>query len=213
MNIDKNFACALIGLLFAVLCLLSLSSQIFWVFWVVGVVFTWAACRGRNKWILFRAKDGGPESPVDGFFLCEFKSLFSIVLLRFNEGQREALHSHAFNALTWFLCGSAEEEFLSRGTLIDVPKSGLNIIKNPVFKKKRYCFSVCPKLTPRHSLHRVIAEKTSWAISIRGPWSRCWTEYNPETKTTVVLGHGRIVSESRFGVGVYYEYRGQKSLL
>jgi len=42
-----------------------------------------------------KAKDGGPESPVDGYFLIEIKSLFSIALLKFNNGGRENYHTHA----------------------------------------------------------------------------------------------------------------------
>jgi hypothetical protein len=50
-------------------------------------------------------KDGGPESPVEGYWLFEIKWLCSIVLLKFNDGGREAYHSHAFNALSWLLKG------------------------------------------------------------------------------------------------------------
>ena len=42
-------------------------------------------------------KDGGPESTVWGYFLIEIKSLFTIVLLHFKNGSREAYHNHAFN--------------------------------------------------------------------------------------------------------------------
>lgn len=54
---------------------------------------------------LVKKKDGGPESPVDAYFLVELKGLFSIALLKFNKGCREAFHSHAFDAWTWFLSG------------------------------------------------------------------------------------------------------------
>lgn len=121
-----------------------------------------------------KSKDGGPESPVDGFFLIEIKSLFSVVLLRFNEGGREAFHSHAFNALTWFIVGDMEEEDID-GTF------------------RTYRRSLIPKYTPRSKNHRVWANRTSWAISIRGPWADTWTE-DTETHHTV-LTHGRKVVE------------------
>ena len=53
-------------------------------------------------------KDGGPDSPVTGLFLIEIKSLFSVVLLKFG-GTRENFHSHAFNALTFWLKGAVME--------------------------------------------------------------------------------------------------------
>jgi 8-oxo-dGTP diphosphatase len=58
---------------------------------------------------LEKTKDGGPESPVIGYFLIEIKSLFSIVLLHFG-GTREAFHSHAFNAVTLWLKGRVLEQ-------------------------------------------------------------------------------------------------------
>lgn len=55
---------------------------------------------------LFRwAHDGGNTSGVKGLFLIEAKCLFSIVLLRFSKGSREAYHTHAFSALTLWLRG------------------------------------------------------------------------------------------------------------
>ncbi len=124
--------------------------------------------------ILSLSKDGGPDSPVDGYFLIEIKSLFSIVLLRFNEGGREAFHTHAFNALTWFLAGDMEEEDYDGRFRI-------------------YQRSLIPKYTPRSKNHRVWANRTSWCLSIRGPWSSTWTE-DDETHHTV-LTHGRKVVE------------------
>lgn len=35
-------------------------------------------------------KDGGPESSVWAYVLCEFKSLFSVMILRFDGASREA---------------------------------------------------------------------------------------------------------------------------
>lgn len=121
---------------------------------------------------LSKTKDGGPESPVDAFFLFEVKSLGSIALLRFNTGNREAYHTHAFHALTWFLSGDIVEQDIS-GTL------------------KPYKRSIFPKITTRNKNHRVIANCTSWCLTIRGPWKSTWTE--DTDKATVTLTHGRKV--------------------
>lgn len=128
--------------------------------------------------IFYRGKDGGPESPVTGYWLIEIKSLFSIVLLRFNKGTREAFHSHAFNALTWYLFGDMTEQ---------------RIYKNGYIVQKDYKFSLIPKITKRDNLHRVFARKTSWAISVRGPWSNTWQEYKDDKFIT--LTHGRKIIE------------------
>lgn len=121
------------------------------------------------------AKDGGPESPVDAFFIIESKRFGSIVLLRFNAGGREAYHSHAFHALTWFISGDMVEQ--------DIDGSYLP-----------YERSVFPKYTPRSKNHRVRAYRTSYAISIRGPWAATWTEDTDE-KTVTLTHHRKIVSE------------------
>ena len=117
-------------------------------------------------------KDGGPSSTVTGFWLVEIKSLFSIVLLRFDKGSRECYHSHAFNALTWWLIGEVDEHH----------KDG-NI--------KRWKPSFVPKHTPRSCFHKVFANKTTWALSIRGPWSNIWHEFYPKENLDITLTHGR----------------------
>ena len=122
------------------------------------------------------AKDGGPDSPVDAFFLVEIKSLFSVALLRFNRGGREAYHTHAFNALTWFLCGQLLEEHLD---------------ENGWIKYSFYKRSLFPKITLRSRNHRVIADRTSWCFTVRGPWADTWTE-DTDTHHTV-LTHGREI--------------------
>lgn len=120
--------------------------------------------------IFKRSKDGGPESPVDAFFLIESKRLGSIALLRFNQGGREAFHTHAFNAWTWFISGDLVEQ--------DIDGSF-----------RPYTRSIIPKRTSRAKNHRVRAYKTSWCFTIRGPWASTWTEtVNGEL---IVLTHGR----------------------
>ena len=122
--------------------------------------------------IFNKTKDGGPDSPVDAYFLFEFKRFGSVALLRFNKGSREAYHTHAFNAYTWFLWGNMCEEL----------KGG---------SRSYYSRSLFPKVTLRSKNHRVIADKTSWCFTIRGPWVSTWTEDLGDTKIT--LTHGRII--------------------
>ena len=122
-----------------------------------------------------RAPDGGKDSGVDGFFVIEIKSLFSIVVLRFRPGaKRENYHSHAFNALTIWLSGRAKEEVLG-GASRYFPLDGRI------------------KWTPRSLIHRYIPQRVSWCITFRGPWTRTWTEYAPRTNEILTLTHGRKI--------------------
>lgn len=120
-----------------------------------------------------KSHDGGPNSGVTGYWAIECKSLFSIVLLRFNEGSREAYHSHAFNALTWWLKGSVTEHFLDGSSPIDWKPS------------------LKPKFTPRNNFHKIYANEVSWALSLRGPWSKTWQEHKQDK--TYTLTHGRKI--------------------
>lgn len=134
--------------------------------------------------ILFKGKDGGPDSPVTGYWLIEIKWLFSIVILKFDDGRRENYHSHAFNAITWFLCGYLIEEKI--------------INKNRWYKVyRRYKISLLPKITRRDDLHRVESKGCSWCVSIRGPWRDTWEEYCPAHGEVITLTHGRKVLNRR----------------
>ena len=118
--------------------------------------------------------DGGEGSGVTGYFLIEIKSLFSIVLIKFRPGTRDAYHSHAFNALTIWLKGRVIEHHLD-GTDMNWSAGSF-------------------KYTPRGCFHKVDAQGTAWAISFRGPWKKYWKE--SRKGDIVTLTHGRIeVSE------------------
>jgi quercetin dioxygenase-like cupin family protein len=123
------------------------------------------------KWFT-KSPDGGEGSGVTGYFLLEWKAGFSIVLLHFEKGTREAYHSHAFNAYTIWLKGKIREHLLWWGKPIDY-KAG-NI-----------------KYTSRDLIHKVEALEPSWALSFRGPWSDEWTEY--KDGKIIRLTHGRKV--------------------
>lgn len=124
--------------------------------------------------IFNKAKDGGPESPVEAYFLVEFKNFFSIALLKFNTGCRDNYHTHTFNAFTWFIKGKLVEEDISGDTYV-------------------YTRSLLPKFTSKTKTHRVRAFSTSWCFTIRGPWKKTWSEHNKKDNTITILTHGRRV--------------------
>ena len=135
--------------------------------------------------IFSKGHDGGKDSNVTGYWLIEIKSLFSIVLLKFNKGSREAFHSHAFNAWTWWLKGKVIEEVYTK------PKSknkGLGHIDYINWNS-----SLKPKYTPRKQMHKIIALEDTWALSFRGPWSKTWKEYRKKENKEVTLTHGRKI--------------------
>ena len=122
-----------------------------------------------------KAKDGGPDSRVTGYWLIELKSLFSIVLLRFDDGSRDAYHSHAFTSVSWVLKG-ALLELLDR-----MPCGGFHYYER----------SPVPILTRRSTFHKVVSYGTTWVLSFRGPWSDTWQEYT-DKNGNVTLTHGRV---------------------
>lgn len=118
---------------------------------------------------LSKSHDGGKDSGVTGFFLVEIKSMFSIVLLKFNKGTREAYHNHAFNALTIWLKGSVLEHLLD-GTILQWKAGDF-------------------KYTPRENFHKVESLSDTWALCFRGPWLDRWNE--SRKGNLVTLTHGR----------------------
>jgi len=118
------------------------------------------------------SKDGGPESTVTGYWLVEIKSLFSIGLLKFENGSRDAYHEHAFDCISWVLTGDLEEDFL------------LGHYRN------YYRPSLKPVFTFRDTFHKVKSRGTTWVFTIRGPWRDTWRECIPG-KGFVTLTHGR----------------------
>lgn len=127
----------------------------------------------RKMKFLFKAKDGGEESKVTGYWLFESKRWGSVALLRFDKGSREAYHTHAFNAVSWVLRGQLRE-YVRRGVRMDML---------PSFR---------PIYTPRNRFHKVVGiADTTWALSFRGPWLDKWKEFLPNTGENITLTHGR----------------------
>jgi hypothetical protein len=131
-----------------------------------------------KKWIprfFFRRGDGGSDSGVTGYFLIEWKALFSIGVLHFREGSREAYHNHAFNALTWWLSGGVTEDELSG-------------------ERTQWRPSIKPKITKRDKFHKITAQRETWALTLRGRWVDYWKEF--KGGKIINLTHGRKILEN-----------------
>src|SRR4051812_33412363 len=124
-----------------------------------------------------KSKDGGPQSRVTGYWLIEWKSVLSIALLRFDDGTREAYHSHAFDAVSWIL---------GPGWLREQHVDG---------RVKQLHAGWRPVVTLRDTFHKVRSYGRTWAITFRGPWTDTWKERHRDGQY-VVLTHGRQVVSS-----------------
>ena len=117
--------------------------------------------------------DGGPDSNSIGYFLCEFKELFSVVLLKFSGKSREVFHEHAFHCIGWLIKGELRE------VLID----GREYKRTPSFK---------PFFVGRRDYHQVhTTTPEAWVFSIRGPWKKTWRECSEELTDSYLLSNGR----------------------
>lgn len=121
-----------------------------------------------------KMKDGGKESTVTGYWLIECKSLFSIVLLKFEGDSREMYHNHAFNCWNWLISGKLVE----------------NLIDGKI---REYLPSFQPFKITKEDFHKVDSIETSWLLSIRGSWDKKWKEYDPKNNTFKTLTEGRVV--------------------
>lgn len=127
--------------------------------------------------LFYWGKDGGPESKVWGFWLIEAKNLFSIALLKFEDGSREAFHDHAFNAWSWVLSGKLKEFCRwpdGEPVLFKIYKPSWNRI-----------------FTPREFTHMVKSVGNTWVLTFRGPWDNTWHEW--VDNKLITLTHGRKV--------------------
>jgi hypothetical protein len=100
--------------------------------------------------------------------------VFSLVLLRFAKGTRDAYHEHAFNAWTLWLKGRVIE---------------WEIFNGEQARWGRIYRAGMLKYTPRTMMHQIEALETSWALSLRGPWVNRWREWRKGRFVT--LTHGR----------------------
>lgn len=129
------------------------------------------------------SKDGGPESHVWAYWLFEIKWLGSIVLLKFEDGSRDAFHSHAFNCISWVLGPG----YLRENTLVNGVDGRL------LSRYRNYLASLVPVITRKTTFHKVNSRGRTWVLSFRGPWAKTWKEYTPDTGEVVELTSGRQV--------------------
>lgn len=122
-----------------------------------------------------KMKDGGNESTVTGYWLIEWKFLFSICILKFEGASREAYHSHAFHCISWIISGQLKEEMLDGRIFNLFP-------------------SLLPFLTTRKDMHKVSSvTPVTWLITFRGPWANTWQEWLPEDNGFITLSNGRKI--------------------
>jgi len=121
--------------------------------------------------LLTYGKDGGAHSTVWGFWFVEAKRACSVVLLRFENGTRDAHHDHAFNSVSWLLKGRLVERHLNGRVQIHRP-------------------NLWPIVTKRSTFHQVESVGRSWVLSFRGPWSSTWHEHTKE-EGVYTLSSGR----------------------
>lgn len=141
----------------------------------------------NSKWFprLFYIKpDGGIDSGVTAYFLIEWKILFSIGILHFREGTREAYHTHAFTALTWWLKGKVTEY-----ELLAIFNHKNEVINRIDDIGRDFKVSIIPKYTPRGKFHKIRAHIDTYALTFRGPWSDSW--YECRKNKLITLTHGR----------------------
>lgn len=116
---------------------------------------------------LLGSKDGGAESHVYMYGI-ESKRFGSVLLLRFEQGTREAYHSHAFNSLSLVLSGLLEETHLDG----DVEHhNALSVVQ-----------------TYRETFHKVYSVGRTWVLTLRGPWAATWQEVNCRGLETLTFG-------------------------
>jgi hypothetical protein len=154
---------------------------------------TWATVRAPVTW-LWGSKDGGPESRVRMWGL-ECKAVGSILVLRFEEGTREAFHTHAFNAWSWVLSGALVEQTLPEKNqplwhdlLSNMDERGLSQFT----EWAGFGPSLRPIHTDRRRFHKVAGgSRGAWVLSFRGPWWTGWRELDPTTGEQTKLAPGR----------------------
>lgn len=134
----------------------------------------------RVKW-LWGSKDGGADSNVRVWGL-EVKGLFSVLVLCFGQGSREAFHSHAFNCVSWVLSGALWECVRTAADPLGAAFGSWN----------GYVAGIRPVITKRSTFHQVHGrDSANWVLTFRGPWASTWRDSS--AAGDVMLTHGRQV--------------------
>ena len=128
--------------------------------------------------LFFKSKEGGPDSSVTGYWLIEWKRVFSIVLLKFDGRSREAYHTHAFNAFSFI-----------------IPFVSDSLIEWTIHETYGEQVHFLPRFftTPRDRMHKISSWGVTWVLSFRGPWSDTWQEINEHGHQTLTRGR-KVVS-------------------
>jgi hypothetical protein len=157
-------------------------------FWYLGCVV--GALRRRYN-ILRVTKDGGPESTVWAHWLFECKGVCSVVVLRFENGSRDAYHSHAFDCISWVLSGGLVEQRAPACQRDGRCMTGGAWCAQP--DVYTYLPSPYPIITRREHHHKVFSAGRSWVLSFRGPWAATWREELPSgVQRTLASGRGEV---------------------
>lgn len=130
--------------------------------------------------LLWGHKDGGQDSNVRCWGV-EIKGAFSVLVLHFAPGSREAFHSHAFNAVSWVLSGYLYE----RVRMVDMPEDYAESWWHPPSRK--------PVITRRATFHKVSGgAHGTWVLTFRGRWHPHWQDGTPEAPDTLTHGRRRV---------------------
>jgi hypothetical protein len=82
--------------------------------------------------------------------------------------------------MSWVIAGELREETIDGQFNIYKPS------RRPIF-------------TGRRVFHQVRSVGRTWVLSLRGPWSKTWHEYHPNTGATITLTHGRKPADAHLG--------------
>jgi hypothetical protein len=141
---------------------------------LVGITLHWGS------------KDGGPESRVFMYGI-ECKWAASALVLRFEDGSRDAFHSHAFNAISWVLNSSGALWEQIRGDIAMFHCAPQNYPRYLPWRE-RYA----PIFTARECCHKVTSFGRTWVLTLRGPWQETWVDIDGATGEATTLRSGRI---------------------
>lgn len=116
------------------------------------------------------------EGHLDKYTLFENKSLFSVYFHVFNTVEQDRFHTHAFDAVSFVLRGSYEEEQKLPSGIVIKKKVGVGV---------RYI--------PKDYNHRLLrSEPDTMSLLFAGPWVRYWTEENRSFTRTLTWGRREV---------------------
>lgn len=111
--------------------------------------------------------------PIDQYILFEWKYLGGLMFFCFrkSENVQDRWHTHAFNSVSFKLCGSYEEHILENGQ--ERIENRTNIVK--FFERNIY-----------HKIGR--SSKDCWTFLVCGPWRSTWKEIKDKVEYELTWG-------------------------